>query len=199
MKKSVVIAALGLAVSAASSFGQGSMTFNSYFANGSAGILTTFSAALGGGKVGAGYTADLLWSLAPISDVAGNGNLTSGWALSGSGSPSTYNLATAFGTTTSTLGYFQASNPFQLSTYTSGTVYFEVIAYQTGSTYAASTIRGHSASFSTTLATGLAFPTDIGTAGLQAFTVATVPEPTTLALAGLGGLAALVAFRRKQV
>jgi hypothetical protein len=26
-----------------------------------------------------------------------------------------------------------------------------------------------------------------------------VPEPTTLALAGLGGLASLMAFRRKQV
>ena len=34
--------------------------------------------------------------------------------------------------------------------------------------------------------------------GLTGFTVSSVPEPTTIALAGLG-LAALIAFRRKQV
>jgi hypothetical protein len=33
---------------------------------------------------------------------------------------------------------------------------------------------------------------------LGSFTVTAVPEPTTLALAGLGGLASLVALRRKQ-
>jgi hypothetical protein len=203
MKKSLVIAALGLTVAAVSSFGQGSMTFNSYLANGSAGILTTFSGSLGSGPVGAGYTADLLWSLTPITDVAGNGALTAGWNLSGAGNGSTYNVATPFGTTGTTIGYFQSAlNPFQLNPYTAGsTVYFEVIAYQTGLTYGTSLGgRGHSATFSTTLATGNAFPTDIGAAGLQPFTVsAVVPEPTTLALAGLGGLASLVMIRRKKV
>jgi hypothetical protein len=61
MKKSVVIAALGLAVTAVSSFGQGSIIFNSYIANSSNGIpVTTFSPSLGGGAVGAGFSADLI-------------------------------------------------------------------------------------------------------------------------------------------
>lgn len=198
MKKSVVIAVLGLAVGAVSSFGQGSMTFNSYLANSSVGVIVNFSAALGGGPVGAGYSADLLYSLTPFSAAAGNGSSTG--TASGAGSPSTYNLITPFGVTGPTEGYFQNSNPFQLNPYTVGsTVYFEVVAFQTGLTYATSSIRGHSAEFSTTLATGDAFPTDIGTAGFTSFTVSAVPEPTTLALAGLGGLAALVGFRRKNV
>jgi hypothetical protein len=84
-----------------------------------------------------------------------------------------------------------------MTPYTAGTlVYFEVIAYQTGQTYASSTIRGHSASFSEVLATGAIQP---GTMDAMApFSVFTaVPEPTTMALGGLG-LASLLLFRRKQ-
>jgi hypothetical protein len=196
MKKSVVIAALGLAVTAVSSFGQGSIIFNSYIANSSNGILTTFSPSLGGGAVGAGFSADLLYSLSPITDAAGFATLTAGWTASGAGNPSVFNVATPFGTSGSTLGYFQAANNFILSPYTAGsTVYFEVIAYQTGLTYATSSERGHSASFSTTLATGINSPTEVS---FSPFTVSSVPEPTTLALAGLGGLASLVMMRRKK-
>ncbi|HEX4349393.1 MAG TPA: PEP-CTERM sorting domain-containing protein, partial [Verrucomicrobiae bacterium] len=66
---------------------------------------------------------------------------------------------------------------------------------QTGQTYGSSLIRGHSAEFSSTLATGLTTPPY----GLfSSFTVAAVPEPATLALAGLGGLASLVMLRRKK-
>jgi hypothetical protein len=199
MKKSVVIAALGFLGCAVSSFGQGQMTFNSYLASNSNGILVNFSAGLGGGEVGAGYTADLLYSLSPISDVAGNGSLNPSFNLSGAGAPSTFSLVTPFGTTPSTLGYFQGVNNFQLNPYTAGsTIYFEVIAYQTGLTYGTSANRGHSASFSTTLATGINSPTDIGLAGFAPFTVSAVPEPATLALAGLGGLASLVMLRRKN-
>jgi PEP-CTERM motif len=197
MKKSVVIALLGLAVGAVSSFGQGTIVFNSYIANGSVGIPTLFSGVLGSGPVGAGYSADLLYSLTPIADVAGNGLLTPGWIFSGAGAPSVQSVVTTFGTSGPTLGYFQnLSANFGLIPYTAGTpVYFEVIAYQTASnSYAGSLNRGHSAQFSATLATGLTLP---DTANFAPFTVSLVPEPTTLALAGLGGLGLLL-FRRKQ-
>jgi hypothetical protein len=199
MKKSVIIAALGMTVGAVSSFGQGAMTFNSYLANATAGVIVDFSAGLGGGPVATGYTADLLYSLSPITEAAGNGAISGGWTLASAVSPSVQSVTTPFGTTSTDSGYFQGPNNFVLTPYTAGTtVYFEVIAYQTANGYAASLDRGHSASFSTTLATGSNLPTDIGAAGMTPFLVSPVPEPTTLALAGLGGLASLVAFRRKQ-
>jgi hypothetical protein len=200
MKKSVVIAVLGLAVGAVSSFGQGAISFNSYFANGSLGFQTMFSGALGSSAVGAGYSADLLYSLTPISDVAGNGSLTPGWIFSGAGAPSVNNVITPFGTTPATLGYFQSPANFMLNPYTAGTtVYFEVIAYQTaaGSYDASLAGRGHSAEFSATLAVAPNLP---GFVSFTPFTVSpagVIPEPTTLALAGLGGLSLLL-FRRKQ-
>ena len=196
MKKSVVIAILGLAVGAVSSFGQGSIQFNSYIANSLDGILTSFSGSLGSGPVGAGYSADLLYSTTPIADVAGNGSLSPGWSFSGAGAPSVFNVATPFGTSGASLGYFQSGNVFALTPYTAGTtVYFEVLAYQTAAgSYAGSLNRGHSAPFSATLATGLNLP---DTANFTPFTVSEVPEPATLALAGLGGLSLLL-FRRKQ-
>jgi hypothetical protein len=162
-------------------------------------VPVNFSAQLGGGLVGAGFSADLLYSLTPFSDTAGFGNLLGGLTASGAGAPSQSNVATPFGTSGATLGYFQSGANFSLSPYTAGTtVYFEVIAFQTGLTYATSSERGHSASFSTTLATGINPATDIGSAGFTSFTVSSVPEPTTLALAGLGGLASLVMMRRKK-
>ena len=198
MKKTFVIAVVGLAVGTASSFAQGSLSFNSYTANSSAGILISFAGAMSG-PVGAGYTADLLWSLTPITESVGFGLPNPGWKLSGSGSPSVQSVATPFGTTPTTQGYFQGTD-FDLNPYTAGTtVWFDVIFYQTiAGSYVNSTFRGHSASFSTTLATGVNSPTDLGAAGLVPFNVVVLPEPTTLALVGLGGLVSLAALRRKQ-
>jgi len=192
MKKSLVIATLGLAVSTASSFGAGSIFFNSYIANDSSGIPVYF---IGGGLVGAGFTADLVYSLTPITDAAGFGPLLSGWTFSGSGAPSLNNVATPF-ETGAMAGYFQSPQIFTLNPYTAGsTVYFEVIAYQTAAgSYANSFDRGHSASFSATLATGVQLPSSVN---FTSFLV--TPEPSTLALAGLGGLASVIALRRKQV
>jgi hypothetical protein len=200
MKKSIIIAALGLAVEAVSSFGQGAIQFETYLGGSdSGGVPTFFAGTLGSGPVGAGYSADLLWSLTPITDAAGFGALTPGWNFSGSGSPSVNNVATPFLTGPGSAGYFNSGFYFVLNPYTSGTpVYFEVIAYQTGLTYATSQNRGHSASFNTTLGANISLPSDSIDNYLSPFTVNAVPEPTTLALAGLGGLASLVAFRRKQ-
>jgi hypothetical protein len=198
MKKSLVIATLGLTIPAASSFGQGSIGFNSYLANDSAGIPIFFSGAMSG-PVGVGYTADLLYSLFPITDPANPYGfpLLPGWSVSGSGAPSLYNVATPF-ETGSLAGYFQSPNNFVLDPYTPGTtVYFEVIVYQTAAgSYANSIFRAHSASFSDTLTTGPDLPSPVSFAP---FTVFVEPEPATLTLLGLGGLTALLALRRKQV
>jgi len=194
MKKSVVIAALGLAVGAVSSYGQGFLSFNSYTAGPSSTGVKIFNTD-GTTPLAAGWTADLAWSTTPISDAAGSGALNASLAIAAAAAPSVQPVATPFDTAHP--GYFQGSSNFALNPYTAGTtVYFEVLAYETGDTYANSPIRGHSASFSTTLTTGLATPV------LPLFgsfnVVSVVPEPTTLALAGLGGLASLIALRRKQ-
>jgi len=206
MKKSVILAVMGLSVGAISSFGQGSIVFNSYNADGvgSGFTTTTFGANTSGytGLVGSGtsagvFDADVLYSLTPITDAAGNGALTAGWLTSGSGSPSVNSLVTAFGTG-GNAGYFVPTHDFTLNPYTAGsTVYFEIIAFN-GSSYANATIRGHSASFSDSLATGIVTPVNATWSSFTVAAVAPTPEPTTLALAGLGGLASLLALRRKQ-
>jgi hypothetical protein len=200
MKKSIVIAVLGLTAGAVSSFGQGTITFNSYIANNSVGILTTYgngitgtghSAGLG---LDAGWTAGLLYSLTSFTDSATTDSATaSNPLLAGlTTAPNTAIYQTSAG---GTPGYYQGS-PFQLAGGTDGqTVFFEVVAYQTGLTYATSTVRGHSAEFSGVLHSGVNQPVNMD--NMQTFSVFAVPEPTTLALAGLGGLASLVMLRRK--
>ena len=195
MKKSVILAVLGLAAGVATSFGQGSLSFNSYNAGSSGSTTVNFSAGLGGGLVSSGYSADILYSLSAITEAAGSGALTGGWILSGAGAPSQHSLVTAFGTGGNS-GDFTPTSNFTLLPYTAGTtVYFEIVAYQTSAgSYANSAIRGHSASFSDILATGLQTVPDATYGSFQVFSV---PEPTTLALAGLGGLSLLM-LRRKQ-
>jgi hypothetical protein len=197
MKKSVIITALGFAAGVMTSFGQGSMTFNSYTAGpSSTGVKIYDFNGTTSTPLAAGFTADLVWSLTPINESEGNGALAAGWVLSGSGAPSVQSMATPFDTAHP--GYFQGANNFILNPYTPGTtVYFEVIAYQTfyGS-YANAGLRGHSASFSTTLTTGTSLPPNMPL--FQSFSIDIIPEPTTLALAGLG-LVVFVAYRGKYL
>jgi hypothetical protein len=83
--------------------------------------------------------------------------------------------------------------------YVSGPITFEVVAYN-GSSPATSTWRGRSGSFTmNSIATGPLPVPSLGDNGqpMPDFIVG-VPEPTTLALTGLGGLVSLAAFRRKQ-
>jgi hypothetical protein len=191
MKKSVILAILGLSAAAVSSYGQGSIQFNTYNANNSAGVLASYS----GNPLDNTYTGVLLYSLSPISEAAGTGALNPGW---------TVGSTAQFDTASTGPGFVQGPN-LVLSPYTPGTVvYFELAAYL-GSSYAAGSVKGHSASFSQTLATGITGawiadgnPINGGGSGLvQSYTLAGVPEPTTMALGGLG-LASLLLFRRKQ-
>jgi len=190
MKKSIFIAVLGVAASVASSYGQGYIAFNSYVANTGAGALTSMSFGQSGPVSGA-FTAELFYALGTVSDPVDQASSTSVLTppTGLTAIPSSIVSYDANGD-----GYFQGGTAI-IPGYTTGAVTFEVVAVGPG-------WFGRSGSFTeSTIANSASAPLtafgDNGT-GLPSFVVAPVPEPTTLALAGLGGLASLVAFRRKQ-
>src|ERR1022692_765046 len=69
MKKSILIAVLGMAAYAATSYGQGYVVMNSYSANSGAGAITTY----GGAPVPGTWTAELYFALGTVTDSAGLG------------------------------------------------------------------------------------------------------------------------------
>jgi len=199
MKKTLVASILGIAVSAGSvvsSHAQGSIFFDNYADNGGAGAQITYGTGVTGETAGAGVTgfeAALYYSLTPVTDTAGNGAVNGGLTeLANTGVNAGY--ITAVGTTPPGPGYFDGPI-VTIPGYASGNVTFEMVAYN-GSTYGGSTVRGTSGTWvEPSLATGQS-PAGYFTAQ-PAFTVTTVPEPTTIALAGLGIAGMLVACRRK--
>jgi hypothetical protein len=202
MKKSIFIGVLGMAaVSATSSFGQGAVFFSSYTANQNAGAPTTFFSG-GSGLVGVPFTAELYYFLGTVSDPVNNALPTSitsdvtGLTLLNGVSAALDNSGSATGA--NGLGYFDGGTVV-IPGYGSGPVTFEVVEYN-GSTYDTSSIRGRTGSWTESLIQPTSLPAgNFGDNGVMpSGFVAVVPEPTTLALAGLGGLASLVALRRKQ-
>jgi hypothetical protein len=197
MKKTVILAVLGLAVSTVSSPGLGYIIFSSYTANNGNGATTTY---FGWGDVspfllGPGWTADLYYAIGSVSDPVNFSSISSTSALpaglTDSGITQTY-------ATDVPAGYFDGGI-VTIPGYVSGPITFEVVAYN-GSSPANSTWRGRSGSFTmNSIATGPLPVPSLGDNGqpMPDFIVG-VPEPATPALAGLGGLLSLVAFRRKQ-
>jgi len=203
MKKSVILAALGLAM-AASSYGQGLIYFTSYSSNDATGT-SVFNFG-GTTSVAASFTADLYYALGTVSDPVNN-TLTGSITSAPTGLLDAGVVGVTFSQAYAGKNFFNLTTPVTIPGYSSGAVTFEVVAFN-GSSYANSNVRGRSGSFTmagitTSAAAGLGSPVsalgDGGGAGaFQTFYVAPVPEPTTLALAGLGGLASLMALRRKQ-
>jgi len=199
MKKSLILGILGLAAGVASSYGQGQITLDTYQTSqdpvkfGGVNVNNTFTAGLF-------YvpTANLNAVSSVLADAAGTAlptDLYSGFTLAtGAGSTSAFFQNTGF--FSATAGFLiQPVQGTGLNSYT-----LMVVAYN-GSSYANSTIRGHSAAFYEQ-AGAVATSGSGGVAGpmgpFSVFSVAPVPEPTTLALAGLGGFGMLMALRRKQ-
>jgi hypothetical protein len=194
MKKSIFIAVLGLAAGVASSYGQGFVYMNSYSANGSTGFITSYFT--GGAPVPGTFTAELFYALGTVSDPVDPASISS--IISPISSAFTALPSSIIAYNSANDGYFGA-NPIgptvSVPGASSGAVSFELLAFSADGKYI-----GRSGSW-TESAIGastqsVSFFGDHGTA--PNFLVAPVPEPATLALAGLGGLASLVALRRKQ-
>lgn len=201
MKKSLILGILGLAVGAVSSYGQGVVFLDNYLV--SAGAIVSYGASLGGGPLPSGFTAGIYY------DPTANANITGSVAAdpTGTADPSTLNAAlvaaTGSGSTAPFIGsgYFYAGASFLVqpgaATPAQSSYTFMIVAYN-GATYDTSTIRGHSTAFYLQdAAPDVVFGGDLGQA-FSAFAVSSVvPEPTTIALGGLG-LAALLIARRKK-
>lgn len=147
-----------------------------------------------GGPIGAGITGSQ-WTIG-VYDALGSVTVASD--PTGMADPSTLgplSLQTGANSTTKiiTPGGFSATGAFSIGGYSSGLVTMEVVVFD-GATYAASTERAHSSAFTMTPATGNNTPPLIGLA-MPGFSV-TVPEPSLLALSGIGA-AALMLFRRR--
>jgi hypothetical protein len=193
MKKSIFIAVLGMAAGVVSSYGQGYVAFNSYAANGTGATASFFT---GGALLPTGYSAELFYALGTVADPV---DMNSAASITSAPTGLTLLPGSAAGFASSGAsagfpGYFDGGVAV-IPGYVSGPITFEVWAF-------GPLEQGRSGSFTMTgIAASASLPVSLfGDNGqpMPNFLVAPVPEPTTLALAGLGGLASLVALRRKQ-
>jgi hypothetical protein len=212
MKKSVISGIIGLAaIAATSSYGQGYILLSNYSSQANqltygAGVPANgVSGALGSGPLSTAWTVGLYFVAGSQSlvDPAGTGTPIAPLAL-GTGTGSS--IAIGAGNANGNPGYYASIPFFNAGVAAGSTITVEMIAYPTAAgSYAAAAYRGHSSPFTIVTVpvtstspniTGSA--TGVGSTGDITVLPAAVPEPTTLALAGLGGLASLVALRRKQ-
>jgi hypothetical protein len=191
MKKSIFLATFGLSMTVASSYGDGYVEFSSYAANGGIGATTSF---FGGSLVPASYMASLYYHIGAVSDPVNNNSVLS--IISAPTGLTPLGNSTSFYLGTGTFDGPVVTIPG----YVSGPITFEVVAYN-DSDFNDSMSRGRSGSFTmNSIATGPLPIPDLGDNGqpMPNFFVYPSPEPTTLALAGFGGLVSLAVFRRKQ-
>jgi len=222
MKKALVAAILGIAGSVATSYGQGVILFNNYSSTPYNAVVYNSSAASApAGNAGknvndSGVELQLFYALGTYSTVS------SFLTAAGSAVGTTFidtglNQAGSFGAAGTPGGYYDDATTITLagwSSTTAATATFYVEAFETtgtfagGGTFATSLLTGASGLWTeTTAPTGSANgiqpssnPPEPFAGGPPTTVMSTVsvPEPTTLALAGLGSLASLVAFRRKK-
>lgn len=153
------------------------------------------------GTLGAGLDSD--WT-AGIYFVVGTPSITdpAGFGLpvaplsSGIGTGSTAQFDSVFAPVA---GEFAAPQEFDTGGVAGDTITAEVVAYPTtAGSYASALFRAHSAPFAMPTISNVAIPVDYVGIYMPAFSVNTVPEPSTLALAGLGASLLLAWVRRKS-
>jgi hypothetical protein len=206
MKKSILLGVIGLAACAATSYGQGFVILDNYFATGglvSYGDSTTPANGVSGadGVLGtgllSGWTVGLYYVLGtPVISDPPNSTIPIAPLTLGIGAGSS---VAVYDTTGVPGQFFDGANFAVPGGVAGGTVTLELVAYDSADgSYAAAHYRGHSAPYTLTMQSGTAIPptAQVGPA-FSTFGVEVVPEPTTLALGGLGGLALLL-MRRKQ-
>jgi hypothetical protein len=217
MKKTLLLGILGLAASVATSFGQGTIALSNYSTSLTSAthplqdvIYGTGSGGTVGAKVantsvaGGPFTAGLYWVTgsqvgAFAADPTGTALPTS--LFSGTG---TLALAAGLGATggignadTGTPGEYGPSGAFNPGVGAGVTITCMTVAYNDGS-YANATVRGHSTAYTIATSSGVVNPFLTGVQETDGgFSVLPVPEPSVLALSGIGA-AALMLVRRKK-
>ena len=221
MKTRIALLATLLAAGTLSAFGQAYVLFNSLPAY----VYNEFTTpGVGTALNPSEIDATFLWAPTTAVDPLGAGQATTGVSVSGGDwffvhqmiSLDGWTVAQNFSTSTeadndpiSTIGglNYNANTEFELGGATGGDVYQMVVVawWNDGGTInnvaqaeAADNTIGWSSSFDYTTGVANTSPVDqMSSEGLIRFGVAPIPEPTTLALAGLGGLSMLY-FRRRQ-
>ena len=203
MKKSLVLAILGVAAAATTSYGQGFVYFANYFGTSSPTINFALSgvtpASKAGLAVGGQLQAELLWFnglTANPADLTAIPSTITAFSFNG---PALN--AIADGDLSNGAGWFFGGLTTLLG-YTSGLATFQVVVFSE-----AEYMAGLSALFTMTPATGTTpvpgfDQLQVAPGAIQynpnSYLLDDVPEPTTLALGALGGLSLLL-FRRKKV
>jgi len=206
MKRSLLLGILSMGVGVAASYGQGYILLSNYSSTATtiqygAGVPANgASGALGivGGPLSNAWTVGLYWVAGStgLSEAAGTGMPDASLGL-GAGGGATTQIASA--NAGGNPGYYASLPSFNSGSTLNTTLTLEIVVYPTAAgSYASALYRIHSAAFSMATATA-SNPIQPLTGNSMPGTleVAPVPEPTTLALSGLGGLALLLMRRKK--
>lgn len=212
MKKSIILATLGLASVAVSSFGDGYVNFSSYSANsGTGATLTYVDYYLNPPTIklvdsGMGIEANLYYTFGTFSDPVDNTSASSIFSLpsapltlyTGPNNSPIYDNS-GFATGPSGVGYFDGGI-ITIPGYQSGPITFEIVAFGGG-------MSARSGSFTmSSIATSGQPVTSLGDSGqpMPNFNIGTLegilptPEASSLALACFGGLISLIVLRSKR-
>jgi hypothetical protein len=186
MKKNIFIAVLGLGF-VVTSYGQGNINFQNYYSSTQTTGVSYGSGPNAGMFVGPEVSAILLYGASTDTSV------TQMTPLAASSTPFGLGAVAAPGAIGTGAGWFSGGT-FLIPGAAGATYAFAIEAIGGGYTGFSPIFTGATQATSTSPVPNIPLALE-----QSSFTVNPVPEPTTLAIAGLGGLASLVALRRKQV